>query len=138
MRAFIAACAAGIIVACGPSEGGSSSTDPTRFNLRISTSGNGAVRGAGPDCRGSCTVQYPAGSTVHLAAMPDSSYSFAGGAGACTGSRGCDLTLDADRDVSAAFQAISLPPPPPPPAEGQHRLTVVVQGAGRVTSSPPG
>jgi len=134
MRApFILVCvAAGLVAGCGSSSGGGSGrTDPTKVNLRLTTSGTGLVRGAGADCRGSCSAQYSAGAQVHLVAVPDSGASFMSWAGACSGTGGCDLTLDADREVSATFVATT-----PPPA--QHRLTVIVQGKGRVTSSPSG
>jgi List-Bact-rpt repeat protein len=115
-----------------PADGGSGGGGRTQINLTISTSGNGLVRGAGADCRGNCTAQYTAGSQVHLVAVADPGSSFVGWTGACSGAGGCDLTLDANRDVSATFAVA------PPPPVGNHRLTVVVQGNGRVTSSPAG
>ena len=121
---------AAAVAACGSSNGGSGDRSPSQATLRLTTSGNGVVRGAGADCRGNCSAQYVSGSQVHLVAMPDTGAVFVGWAGACSGSGGCDITLDADRDVSATFA--------PPPPQGQHRLTVVVQGKGRVTSSPAG
>jgi len=123
---------AAALVACGSSSGGSGDRNPSQATLRLTTSGNGVVRGAGADCRGNCSAQYVSGSQVHLVAVPDTGAVFVGWAGACSGAAGCDLTLDADRDVSATFAA--APPPPP----GQHRLTVWVQGKGRVMSSPAG
>ena len=120
------------VTACGSSSGGSGDRNPSQATLRLTTSGSGLVRGAGADCRGNCSAQYVSGSQVHLIAVPDSGAVFLGWAGACSGSGGCDLTLDADREVSATFAAAT------PPPQGQHRLTVVVQGKGRVTSSPAG
>ena len=143
MRAPILGLVALVLAACGstsevpaPVDGGTGNTGTTQVNLRISTSGNGVVRGAGADCRVSCTAQYAKGSQIHLVAVADASSSFTGWGGACNGTGGCDLTLDADRDVSATFAAV--PPPPPPPPPDKHRLTVIVQGKGRVTSSPSG
>lgn len=138
MRTLILGCVSLVIAAgCGsgsetPHDGGSGSGGTRQVNLKISTAGNGVVRGAGADCRGSCTAQYVAGAQVHLVAVADPGSSFVGWAGACSGTGGCDLTLDADRDVSATFAVA------PPPPVGKHRLTVVVQGKGRVTSSPSG
>jgi hypothetical protein len=123
---------AAAVAACGSSNAGSGDRSPSQATLRLTTSGNGLVRGAGADCRGNCSAQYVSGSQVHLVAVPDTGAVFVGWAGACSGTGGCDLTLDADRDVSATF-AVATPPP-----QGQHRLTVVVQGKGRVTSSPTG
>ena len=109
----------------------SGSSQP-EVNLKITTTGNGLVRGVDADCRGSCTAAYASGTQVHLVAVPDSGASFVAWSGACSGTGTCDLTLDADREVNATFAA--LPPPPP----NQHRLNVIVQGKGRVTSSPGG
>jgi len=135
MRALILAfAAAGLALACGSgSNDGSGKRGPTQTNLSITTSGNGLVRGAGTDCRSSCTAQVAVGAPMHLVAVPDSGALFVGWSGACSGSGTCDLTMDVDRTVSATFA--DIPPPPPP---GKHRLAVVVQGSGRVTSSPQG
>src|SRR3954471_14619927 len=134
--------AVGVVAACGSAatdggspDSGNGRTGPAQFNLTINTSGNGAVRGGGADCRGSCTTQAPSGQQFHLVAVPDSGATFTGWSAACSGAGGCDLTLDADRQVTAVFGAAA---PPPPPPRGQNRLTVVVQGEGRVTSSPSG
>ena len=51
-----------------------------------------------------------------------------------SGSGGCDLTMDADRDVTV-FDA---PPPPPPPPTARLSAILVGNGAGRVTSMPGG
>jgi hypothetical protein len=137
MRTFILAGVALVVAAgCGStSDGGVGGPGATQFNLKITTAGNGLVRGAGADCRGNCTAQMTSGAQVHLVAVADSGASFVGWAGACSGTAGCDFTLDADREVSATFAAGNPPPPPPP---SQRRLTVIVQGKGRVTSSPAG
>ena len=135
MRALILgslALACGVSCGSSTSDGGSARTGPTQVNLTITTAGNGLVRGPGADCRGNCTAPYVSGTQVHLVAVPDSGASFVAWSGACSGTGGCDLTLDADREVSATFA--TLPPPPP----SQHRLNVIVQGKGRVTSSPGG
>jgi len=139
---WVAAALAALVVGCGSSteappsstpDGGPGNTGPSQFNLKVTTAGNGLVRGAGSaDCRGSCSATYPAGTQVHLTAVADSGSTLVGWAGACGGSGTCDLTLDADREVSATFA--TAPPPPP----NKHRATVVVQGKGRVTSAPAG
>ena len=139
VRKLILFAAVGVVAACGSAatdvgnpDSGNGRTGPDQFNLTISTSGNGMVRGAGADCRGSCTAQGPSGQQFHLVAVPDPGATFTGWSGACSGAGGCDLTLDADRQVTAIFGAAA------PPPQGKNRLTVVVQGKGRVTSSPAG
>jgi len=67
-------------------------------------------------------------------AVPDPGGSFAGWAGACSGTGGCDLTMSGDHDVTASFSSAPLPPP------GTARVSVqpVGNGTGRITSSPAG
>src|SRR3954469_6365810 len=127
-------------VACGGNHddgGGTRGGGAKQFSLKVTAGTNGTVRGAGSDCRGTCSALYSTGSQVHLAALPDTGASFSGWSGACSGSGGCDLTMDADREVTATFALGTPPPPPPPPAANRH-LTVVVQGKGKVTSAPAG
>jgi hypothetical protein len=101
--------------------------------VRISTTGDGLVRGAGTDCRGSCSATFATGTQVQLEAVPDPGATFTGWSGACGGSGPCPLTVSSDVSLTAAF---SQKPPPPP--QGTHRLSVVLQGSGRVVSSPAG
>src|SRR2546421_42792 len=130
MRALMAgSLTLGLVASCGSgsssgsnSNGGSGGGGSTQVGLKINTTGNGLVRGVGADCRGSCTTQLPVGTQVHLVAVPDSGASFVAWSGACSGTGGCDLTLDADREVSATFASAPLPPP------DQRRLTVTVTG----------
>ncbi len=113
----------------GGADGGSDGGGATVM-LHVETNGNGLVRGPGMDCRGSCGQSYSAGSTLHLVAVPDSGDVFSGWSGACSGtSTTCDLTLTADTGVSASF---SVPPP------ATQKLTVALDGQGRVTSKPSG
>ena len=130
-RAILAIAAVAAAACGGSSEGTSESTGPVQVTLRVTTSGNGLVRGIGADCRTNCSATYPAGAQVHLAAIPDTGATFSGWAGACGGAGSCDLTLDADQEVSAAFTGATT-------TTANHRLTAVAQGKGRITSSPAG
>src|SRR5258705_12906194 len=96
MRALIVGCVAvAFCASCGGSssqpgsnpDAGSGASGGTQINLTITTSGNGLVRGAGSDCRGSCTVPYAAGTQGHLAPGPDSGAPFVAWAGARGGPR---------------------------------------------------
>jgi hypothetical protein len=104
--------------------------------LRLTTSGDGIVRGAGSDCRGTCVLQETSGTQLQLQAIPDQGASFSGWSGPCTGSStACPVTVDGDTTVTAAF---SRPGPVqvPPPAAVARRLSVMIEGSGRVVSSP--
>ncbi|HXN82698.1 MAG TPA: hypothetical protein VN883_09490, partial [Myxococcales bacterium] len=132
MRALTIYIAAAFALACG--KGVTTAGNPP-VTLTVTTSTDGLVRGAGTDCRGTCSIQAAAGTQMHLAAIADQGASFAGWSGACGGTGSCDFTLDADRSVAASFSRL---PPPPPPPPGSRRLTVVLEGPGAVASSPSG
>src|SRR5205823_15059299 len=55
----------------------------------------------------------------------------AGWQGACSGTGDCNVTMDADRDVTASFSTSS-----PPPGTGHFTVVFTGKGSGRVTSSP--
>ena len=86
------------------------------------TSSPGAI-----DCGGrnrSCEETYATGTVVTLTAGSDT-HAFAGWGGDCNGTDPvCELTMSADRLVSASFQPVSL--------------DVTLVGYGKVTSSPIG
>ena len=44
---------------------------PSQATVRISTTGDGLVRGAGTDCRGGCSATFATGTQVQLEAVPD-------------------------------------------------------------------
>ncbi len=110
--------------------------------LSAYVTGNGTVTSDPPgiDCRsgsGSCSASYVEGTVVNLTAAPDPGESFIGWGGDCApyGSNAtCTVTMDADRQVYAAFTA------------PYYRLTVYIFGnnqtgygeGGNVTSDPPG
>jgi probable HAF family extracellular repeat protein len=66
-----------------------------------------------------------------LEAVPDAGAAFTGWSGACSGTGPCQLTVSSDLSLTAAFSQKSPPP-------GSRRLTVVLNGSGRVVSAPAG
>ncbi len=62
----------------------------------------------GIDCGITCSASFPRGSTVTLTATPDSTSSFEGWRGACSGTGTCTVTMDANRTVSATFRTPHL------------------------------
>lgn len=118
--------------ACGGKEvggGTSSSRIVKQVVLAISVQGEGTVKGASSDCRGSCTQSFSVGDRVSLAAVADTGTTFSGWSGACAGQAICDLVLDRDTTVTAAFVR----------AQGMRRqLVVAVDGHGKVVSWPAG
>jgi hypothetical protein len=63
-----------------------------------------------------------------LTKTTDAGSYFTGWGGACTGIDACEVTMTADKGVSATFV----------PATLQYALTVTTSGSGTVTSSPKG
>ena len=80
--------------------------------------------------KGTCTGEFEQGSVVTLTPMPGEDHVFSEWKGACIGSEGCTVTLNAATTVIAAF----IPPPPPPNVN----VSVSVVGDGSVLSSPTG
>lgn len=81
----------------------------------------------GIDCPGDCQQVYLEGTAVSLGASAEPGSAFAGWSGDCSGTADCQLTMDGDRAVGAAFVPL---------------FPLVVSrtgaGSGAVTSSPPG
>ena len=89
--------------------------------LTVTRSGSGTVTGPGINCGGGdCTENYADGTLVTLVATPAANYGFAGWSGACTGTGGCTLTMDAAKTVTATFTLLP-------------KLTVARTGSGTVT-----
>ena len=123
------AVALGCIAACGREPDSTSrSVAPSQVVLTLSTQGEGVIQGLPADCRGSCTEKMAIGEHLLLRAVPDHGATFAGWIGACSAALTCELTLDSDMAVTAVFVR----------AQAIKRLaTVVLEGQGRVISSPP-
>ncbi len=78
---------------------------------------------------GSCSANFPGGSTVQLVANPAGGNAFAGWTGACTGSGACAVTMSTARAVTARFEPVVT-----------HVLTVTPAGTGTgtIASTPAG
>jgi hypothetical protein len=70
---------------------------------------------------------YPENTVVTVTAAANVGYTFDHWAGACTGSGACQVTMDADKAVTATFAAIP-----------QYTLTATDDGHGSVTLNPAG
>ena len=101
---------------------------PIALNVTPAGTGVGEVTSlapyAGIDCGATCQSDFPQGASVELQATADSSSTFAGWAGACSGTGSCTLTMDAAQEVTATFTLV------------RHTLSVtqVGTGTGVVTS----
>ena len=74
------------------------------LTLTKSGAGSGTVTGPGIDCGGDCTERYASGTAVTLTASPATSSSFSGWGGACTGTRGCTVTMSGAKSVTATYR----------------------------------
>ena len=101
------------------------------LDVTLAGPGSGSVSSlpAGIACPADCTEEYADGTPVALAATPTAGSYFVGWSGACTGSGGCDLTLSANRAVTATFGLLRAL---------EVTVTSVAGGAGSVASAPPG
>ncbi len=78
------------------------------LNVFKSGAGSGTVTSNPPgiDCGSTCSHDFTAGTVVTLTASVATGSTFAGWSGACTGSGSCVVTMDAAKDVTAAFNQI--------------------------------
>jgi endoglucanase len=77
------------------------------LSVSLSGTGSGTVTSspAGIDCGSDCSESYASGTSVTLTASAMSGSTFVGWGGACSGTGGCTVTMDADRAVTATFDA---------------------------------
>ena len=75
------------------------------YTLSVNKAGSGMITSspAGISCGVDCTEVYTSGTVVTLTATPDGNSSFAGWSGACMGSGTCTVTMNAAKNVAAAF-----------------------------------
>jgi Tol biopolymer transport system component len=94
-------------------------------NLTVTRSGTGSgtVSGGPINCPGTCSADLNYGTNVTLTANPNSSSTFTGWSGDCSGTGTCSVTMNADHTVDAQFTP-----------QTQH-LTVIRSGSGSGTVS---
>jgi hypothetical protein len=76
--------------------------------LDVAVAGAGTVTSvpAGIDCPGDCDEVYDDGTPVALTATADPGAFFVGWSGDCSGTGACELTMNTDRSVAAAFDTM--------------------------------
>jgi uncharacterized delta-60 repeat protein len=81
------------------------------FSLSVATggSGTGTVTAPGISCPGDCEQSYDEGTELVLTASATGGSTFGGFSGDCAGAS-CNLVMNADRAVTATFDAVSQPP----------------------------
>lgn len=83
------------------------------LSISVAGSGSGSVTSspAGIDCPGACTYSFEPGTQVALTPVPASGSAFAGWSGdGCSGTEPCEVTVEADTEVTAAFDKLPSPP----------------------------
>ena len=77
------------------------------YTLTVSKSGTGSgtVKSSsdGIDCGSDCSETYNSGTSVTLTATADSSSTFAGWSGVCSGTGTCTVTMDSNKTITASF-----------------------------------
>ena len=103
----------------------------TAYNLTVSKSGNGSVKGLPwVDCGGNCSSSYASGTSLSLTAVPETGNQFLSWSGCTSVSNNtCNVTMSGAKSVSAAFSGA---------APSSYTLSVTNGGGGSVTSSPQG
>ena len=101
-------------------------------SLAVTIVGTGSVSSTpgGIACPSTCTGSFPDASSVALNPIPGAGFTFAGWSGACTGTGACNVTMSADKTVTATFTASVV----------NRTLTVTKAGTGTgtVSSTPSG
>ncbi len=103
----------------------------TTYPLTVTKSGTGTgsvSSSSGIACGATCSASIAAGTSVTLAATPNTNSTFAGwSGGVCAGTGNCTTTMSQARSVTATFTLIPV-----------YTLSVTNGGGGTVSSSPSG
>jgi fibronectin type 3 domain-containing protein len=80
---------------------------PQQYTLTVTKAGTGTgtitSSPTGINCGSVCSGAYNTGTVVTLSASPDTSSTFTGWSGGCSGSGTCSVTMDAAKTVTATF-----------------------------------
>jgi hypothetical protein len=92
--------------------GGSAAAPSVALSVARAGTGAGTVTSApaGIACGAACSASFPQGTAVTLTAAPAAGSTFAGWAGACSGSGPCTLALGGDVTTAAVFDAVPATP----------------------------
>jgi uncharacterized repeat protein (TIGR02543 family) len=93
---------------------------PVTYQLTIGV----APAGGGMTTPAAGTYTFAEGTVVDVTATPAAGYMFTGWSGACENSGACDVTMDANKAVTATF------------TQEEYTLTVNIVGSGTVTRTP--
>ena len=87
-------------------------TAPSAYNLNLTITGYGAP-GSSVTCNGgACSPPYSPGTSLTMGNIPNSSTSvFGGWSGACTGTGGCTVVMNADQFLTADFDLMPVKDP---------------------------
>src|SRR5260221_4321776 len=81
------------------------------YSLTVGMAGTGGGRApsspGGSDCGTACSATYDSGTMVTLSASADSTSTFVGWSGACSGTSDCAVPLDAAKSVIATFDRVT-------------------------------
>jgi hypothetical protein len=82
--------------------------DGPTVTLTVSVEGTSAVRSepAGIECPGTCTANFAAGAHVKLVPVPAEGWRLDKWSGACAGTAGCEVVLDAPSEVKGTYALI--------------------------------
>ena len=121
-----------LLAACNTS--GDQTPNPTTYTLDVQKSGNGSgtvtSNPPGINCGSDCSKSFPEGTSVTLTATPESGSEFVSWSGCASTTNTCTVTMNADKNVSVAFEADQQPT--------NHTLTVNITGEGNVTATAGG
>lgn len=109
---------------------GAGGASPTTLTVTLAGDGKGVVTSdvGGVDCGTNCSVGFDPDTTVVLTAKPDANSTFAGWAGACSGTGTCKVVISDATEVKATFTSIKV----------SLSVALAGNGSGSVTSVPPG